>query len=53
MKLPRQRCGIELWCSAANAARTMQVGPGPGDTVPSQTTMRVDHALDTKTVCST
>ena len=53
MELPRQRCGIELLGSAANAAYTLQVGLEPGDTVPSQTTMRADHALDTKTVCST
>ena len=53
MKLSRQRCGIELSGSAANAARTMQVAPGPGVTVPSQTTKRVDHALDTQRICST
>ena len=53
MKLPSQRCGIELWNSAAKAAYTMQVGLGPGDTVPSHTTKRVDQALDTKRVCST
>ena len=49
MKLPRQRCGIELWGSAANAACTMQVGLEAGNTVPLQTTKRVDQALDTKT----
>ena len=47
MRLPRQRCGIELLGSAANADFSIHVSLGLDQLVPSQTTKRVDQALGT------
>ena len=49
----RQRCGMELLGSAANAAYKMQAGLGREDTFPSQTTEKTDQAWDTcRSVCA-